>query len=136
MFLIGTVPVENFQSCKEIFVFPLFNVLVCFRILHTLSLSLSGYCSSDSEGHFDTPEEATPVRSIPGELENSSDPDRTGKSDKSCLKNAISSKHLLSFVVYLKRPYTNNNNCKSSWELMKHSSVCALQYQVHNGRVT
>ncbi|XP_056886313.1 transforming acidic coiled-coil-containing protein 1 isoform X2 [Takifugu flavidus] len=38
-----------------------------------------GY-SSDSEGHFDTPEEATPVRSIPdfpGELEDSKDPDRT-----------------------------------------------------------
>lgn len=51
-------------------------------------------------------------------------------------KNAISIKHLLSFVVNLKRPYTNNNNCKSSWEPMKHSSVCALQYQVHNGRVT
>nr|XP_020448217.1 transforming acidic coiled-coil-containing protein 1-like isoform X2 [Monopterus albus] len=38
-------------------------------------------CSSDSEGHFDTPEAATPVRApptIPGELENSNaDADRT-----------------------------------------------------------
>lgn len=41
-------------------------------------------------------------------------------------KYAISIKHLLSFVVNLKRPYTSNNNCKSSWKLMKHSSVCAV----------
>ncbi|KAE8298124.1 Transforming acidic coiled-coil-containing protein 1 Gastric cancer antigen Ga55 Taxin-1 [Larimichthys crocea] len=38
-------------------------------------------CSSDSEGHFDTPEAATPVRApptFPGELENNNaDPDKT-----------------------------------------------------------
>ncbi|XP_075870355.1 transforming acidic coiled-coil-containing protein 1 isoform X3 [Nelusetta ayraudi] len=38
-------------------------------------------CSSDSDGHFDTPEEATPVhgpKTFPGELEDSSaDPDKT-----------------------------------------------------------
>ncbi|GLD69984.1 transforming acidic coiled-coil-containing protein 1-like isoform X1 [Lates japonicus] len=38
-------------------------------------------CSSDSEGHFDTPEEATPVRTpptFPGELENNNtDADKT-----------------------------------------------------------
>lgn len=102
MFLICTVPVEHFQSHKELFVLPLFNFFGCFRILH----SLSGYRSSDSEGHFDTPEEATPVRSIPdfsGELENSSDPDRTGKWDRNPIhKYASSIKHLLSFVVNLK----------------------------------
>lgn len=46
-------------------------------------LSLSGPHSSDSDGHFDTPEEATPVhgpKTFPGELENSSaDPDKTGE---------------------------------------------------------
>lgn len=49
----------------------------------SLSLSLSGYHSSDSEGHFDTPEAATPVRApptIPGELENNNtDADKTGE---------------------------------------------------------
>ncbi|XP_068598315.1 transforming acidic coiled-coil-containing protein 1-like [Brachionichthys hirsutus] len=38
-------------------------------------------CSSDSEGHFDTPEAATPVRvppPFPGEVENNSDPDKAG----------------------------------------------------------
>lgn len=48
-----------------------------------LSLSLSfGFHSSDSEGHFDTPEAATPVRAFPnfpGELENSNaGPDKPG----------------------------------------------------------
>lgn len=46
-------------------------------------LSFSGLHSSDSDGHFDTPEEATPVhgpKAFPGELENSSaDPDKTGE---------------------------------------------------------
>lgn len=46
-------------------------------------LSSSGLRSSDSDGHFDTPEEATPVhgpKTFPGELENSSaDPDKTGE---------------------------------------------------------
>lgn len=41
--------------------------------------------SSDSEGHFDTPEAATPVRApptIPGELENNNtDADKTGESN-------------------------------------------------------
>lgn len=48
-----------------------------------LSLSFSGFHSSDSEGHFDTPEAATPVRApptFPGELENNNaDPDKTGE---------------------------------------------------------
>lgn len=46
-------------------------------------LSVSDYHSSDSEGHFDTPEAATPVRApptIPGELENgNADADETGE---------------------------------------------------------
>lgn len=58
--------------------------LILTQIFYHFTLPLSGFCSSDSEGHFDTPEEATPVRSIPdfpGELEDSKDPDRTGKAD-------------------------------------------------------
>ena len=46
-------------------------------------MSLSGYHSSDSDGHFDTPEAVTPVRAppaIPGELENNNiDADKTGE---------------------------------------------------------
>lgn len=46
-------------------------------------LSSSGLHSSDSDGHFDTPEEATPVhgpKTFPGELEKSNaDPDKTGE---------------------------------------------------------
>lgn len=46
-------------------------------------LSSSGPHSSDSDGHFDTPEEATPVhgpRTFPGELEESSaGPDKAGE---------------------------------------------------------
>lgn len=67
------------------------------------NFTLSGFRSSDSEGHFDTPEEATPVRSIPdfpGELEDSRDPDRTGKSDRNDVySHEISIKHLFVFVV-------------------------------------
>ena len=48
-----------------------------------LSFSLSGVHSSDSEGHFGTPEAETPVHALPtfpGELENSdSDPDKGGE---------------------------------------------------------
>ena len=48
-----------------------------------LLLSLSDCHSSDSEGHFDTPEASTPVRtlpSIPGELENNNtDAEKTGE---------------------------------------------------------
>lgn len=53
------------------------------KLIVCLSLSLSGLHSSDSDGHFDTPEEATPVHApqpFPGELENSNtDPDKTGE---------------------------------------------------------
>lgn len=105
LFIKCTVPGETFQSCKDLFFLLLFNVLNVFRILHTLSLS--GYRSSDSEGHFDTPEEATPVRSIPdfpAELENSTVTDRAGKSDINHIyKYPISINHLLSFVVSLHR---------------------------------
>lgn len=55
--------------------------------------------SSDSDGHFDTPEEATPVhgpKTFPGELENSSaDPDKTGEAaaeQAGCRKRGESSK--------------------------------------------
>lgn len=72
-------------------------------LLSFYSPSLSGFCSSDSEGHFDTPEEATPVRSIPdfpGELEDSKDPDRTGKPDRNQNNSdGISIKHLFGFVL-------------------------------------
>ncbi len=53
------------------------------KLMFALSVSLSGLHSSDSEGHFDTPEAATPVRTpptFPGELENNNaDPDKTGE---------------------------------------------------------
>ena len=48
-----------------------------------LCVSLSDFHSSDSEGHFGTPEAATPVHTpptFPGELENNNaDLDKTGE---------------------------------------------------------
>lgn len=56
------------------------------RFVNSLVFNLpssSDFHSSDSDGHFDTPEEATPVhvpKTFPGELENSSaDPHKTGE---------------------------------------------------------
>lgn len=75
-------PSTNSQLYKDLSVLLLSHVLNgC--VVNALSLSLSGFHSSDSEGHFDTPEAATPVRALPtfpGELENShADPEKTGE---------------------------------------------------------
>lgn len=69
------------SDCRD-FSVHLSHVLDGWKAL-TASLNLSDYHSSDSDGHFDTPEAATPVRTpptIPGELENSNtDADTPGE---------------------------------------------------------
>lgn len=94
------VPVQIFTYPKNLL--PSHS-LILTRIFYNFSLPLSGFCSSDSEGHFDTPEEATPVRSIPdfpGELEDGKDPERTGKPDRNqAFSDGISINHLFGFVL-------------------------------------
>lgn len=76
----------NSQLHKDPFVLLLSHDLNYWKV-NALSLcpsvSLSGFHSSESEGHFDTPEAATPVHTLPtfpGELENSNaDPGKTGE---------------------------------------------------------
>lgn len=66
------VPALILSYIRIFFLLPLSRVLDANE-LNALSLSFGSH-SSDSEGHFDTPEAATPVRTLPnspGELENS-----------------------------------------------------------------
>lgn len=72
------------QLQKGSFCPPAFSFALNVWEVHALSLSASLWLhSSDSEGHFDTPEAATPVRApptFPGELENNNaEPDKTGE---------------------------------------------------------
>lgn len=61
------------------------KLMVSLFVSLSLSMSLFGFHSSDSESHFDTPEAATPVHTLPtfpGELENSNaDPDKAGEAN-------------------------------------------------------
>lgn len=71
--------------------------------------------SSDSDGHFDTPEEATPVhvpKTFPGELENgSADPHKTGEATAEyteCRKRGESDKG------------GNEKDCRTHFTLIQH----------------
>lgn len=128
MFFICTVPVETVQSCKELFVLPLFNVLDVLEF-YTLSLVTAALTQrvllilpkkQPRSVPFQTYQESWRTAVI-----------QIGQVSQTKIrfikKYTISIKHLLFFVVNLERKTcTCNNNRNGSWELMKHSSVCDL----------
>lgn len=77
----------------------------------SVCLSLFGFHSSDSESHFDTPEAATPVHTLPtfpGELENSNaDPDKAGEATAEQIlgreKNPVQHMNTLLLFIYFGR---------------------------------
>lgn len=80
----------------------------------SLSMSLFGFHSSDSESHFDTPEAATPVHTLPtfpGELENSNaDPDKAGEAtaeQNAMQREEICLRHKHATKTFILLPNTN-----------------------------